>query len=126
MEDWLVDETLRFTPLSGSFDTEALGTKVAALGFTFRDKADPTTYVIAATKAGRDSFHADRLADPEGGFPHTLLVELTPERALVTPPGSAELQPMWQQAVEWLVAATPCRVINEFGTDVTQACTAQA
>ena len=121
MEEWLVDETLRFIPLSGSIDVGVLGARIETLGFAFRDEADPTTYVIAATEAGRDAFRAGRRADPEGGFPYTLLVELTDKQALVTPPGNPALHDAWRQAVEWLLAAAPCRVINEFGTDVTDA-----
>ncbi len=119
MEEWLVDETLRFIPLSGGLDEAALGGRIATLGFTFRDEADPTTYVIAATAEGRDAFRAQRLADPEGGFPYTLLVELTDKQALVTPPGNPALHDAWRQAVGLLFEATPCRVINEFGTDLT-------
>lgn len=118
MPTWLQDETLRFFPLSGTFDEACLGSRILLLGHTFRDEADPRTYVVAETTEGRDAYAAQRHAYPDEGFPYTLLVEVTPERVLLTPPLEDGLRPMWEQVTGWLLE-TPCRVLNEFGTDLT-------
>jgi hypothetical protein len=122
MEPWLEQETLRFVPLSGTFDETLLAERIGTLGFSFRDVADPSTFIVAESAEARDSYAERRLQQPEGGFPYTLLIEITPNQVLVTPPISDELRPLWREFVTWLVGQVPCRVINEFGTDVTEAC----
>jgi len=120
MSETLERETLTFTPAAGSFDVAAIERQAAACGVGFRDESRPAVFVVAASAEVRDKLQADRRAYPDEGFPFTLLIEVTPERVEVGPPYEAALVPVWRTFIAWLMRAHPCRVKNEFGTNLTE------
>jgi hypothetical protein len=120
MSETLEREILTFTPARGSFDVAAIEQQAAAAGVAFRDESRPTVFVVAASAEVRDKLQADRRAYPDEGFPFTLLIEVTPERVEVGPPYEAALVPVWRGFIAWPMRAHPCRVQNDFGTNVTE------
>lgn len=119
LDQLLGEETLDFRPSSGSFDLDAVASRIAATGFSFQDEADPSMFVICADQQARDTFRARRLADPAGGFPYTLLIQATPDLVSVDPMPDDTLLPLARDFVQWLASRYRCRVTNDMGTDLT-------
>jgi hypothetical protein len=119
MDELLKQECLVFTPITGSFDTEALAAWIGGLGFSFRDEAEPAMFVVSPDAESRDLFQQRRRADPESDFPYMLLVELDPDQITVWPSPLEDLEPLQRQLVERLLAARPCRIESEYGKDLT-------
>jgi hypothetical protein len=114
--DTLLDEEfLEFTPVSGTFDMDAVARESTKVGFWFRDESDPTRFVVTADEELRDEFQRRRREDPESAFPFVLLIRATPERIVVSPSTFEEEKPMTRAFIEWLLATYSCRIKNEYG-----------
>ena len=111
-------------PLAGQFDLAQVAGRIATLGFSFRDEAMPAMYVVASTEASRDRLQAQRRANPDDGFPRVLLIQVAPDEILVAPVADGALAELSTAFVRWLSETYPCRVSNEFGTDLTAQITA--
>jgi len=120
MEDLLRQDLLVFRPRTGVFDTEAVAAHIAGLGFSFRDAADPTRFVVTADAAARDDFQAARLADPDSSFPYVLLIEVTPERIAVSPSAFEDEETLTRDFLTWLMGRYACDIFNEEGTDLSE------
>jgi hypothetical protein len=118
MTSLLEEEELRFEPRKGKFDVAQVAARIGSLGFAFQDEAMPSMYVVASTEAARDKLRALRRAHPEDGFPHVLLIQVAPEQIIVAPALDGALAGLSAEFVGWLAATFPCRVSNEFGTDL--------
>ena len=92
--------------------------RIGSLGFAFQDAAMPSMYVVASTAAAREKLQALRRAHPEDGFPSVLLIQVAPEQILVAPALDGALAGLSEEFVGWLATTYPCRVFNEFGTDL--------
>lgn len=119
MVNLLEEEELRFQPLEGQFDVAEIEARIATLGFSFRDEAMPSMHVVTSTAAARDTLQAQRRANPDGGFPHVLLIQVAPEEINVAPSMDGELAALSAEFMAWLAASRPCRLFNDFGTDLT-------
>ncbi len=115
----LAQETLSIAPASGVFDVDAVAKTIAGLGFSFRDEADPSRFVISSDAKPRETFAARRRADPSSPFPYVLLVTVTPGEMIVSPvadhPG---LRALSEKFLTWVTSTYQCKIDNEFGTDV--------
>jgi hypothetical protein len=118
MTSLLEEEELRFDPRKGRFDVAQVAARIATLGFAFQDEAMPSMFVVASTAAARDKLQALRRAHPEEGFPAVLLIQVAPEQIIVAPALDGALAGLSAEFVGWLAATYPCRISNEFGTDL--------
>lgn len=115
----LAQEMLKFTPVSGKFDVDAIAAAIGGVGFSFRDAADPATFVMSSDAESRDAFEARRRADPTSPFPYVPLAEVYPEKVLVWPiVNDAQSRDLSRQLLEWLTASYDCRITNDSGADV--------
>ena len=123
MLDAMLDEVMVvFQPIEGTYDLEVVAGFVGALGFAFRDEADPSTFVVSSDAESRDIFQARRRADPSGLFPRVLRVVAGPSEILVFPAAYAPgLRALSQQVLEWLAETFPSRITGEFGNDLSGA-----
>jgi hypothetical protein len=112
-------EKLVFTPVSGTFDVDQVADAIAGIGFSFRDEADPSRFVIASDEASRNTFQERRRKDPNSRFPYVPLVRATPEQVALSPmPDPEQLRDLSVQFIEWLTSTYDCRVSDPFGTDL--------
>lgn len=106
-------ETLVFAPLHGTFDVEAVAAAIAGIGYSFRDEADPSRFVIASDERGRDTFQARRRADPRARFPYAPLVRATPEQITVSPIGDHHaMREVSLEFLRWLTTTYPVRLVT--------------
>ncbi len=117
---WLTEDELRVLPRQGTrFDVDKVAAHVAGLGFSFRDATMPAMFVVAATAAQRERLQAARVAHPEAGFPHVLLIEVSETEIGVAPAEGDGLETLTVAFLDWLIAEYDCRVISELGADLT-------
>jgi hypothetical protein len=119
MDELFEQEELRFTPLQGQFDVSKVAAAIEGIGYSFRDKHDPATFVICPDEQSRDHFQKQRLQYPDGGFPYVLLIRAEPSEIDVILFAAADLQEYAHAFVDWLSKHFKCRVTNESGTDLT-------
>ena len=101
---------------ASSFDRDAIAARIADLGYSFQDEADPTMFVVASDANSRDTYRERRRQDPSRGFPHVLLIRVEPGEVTVYQSATAKFLDYSREFVPWLVSHYPCRVTNEFGT----------
>jgi hypothetical protein len=116
MEELIDQEMLVVSPVAGAFDVKEIAARIAATGFSFRDATEPSRFVISSDAASRDRFLARRRADPERGFPRTLMVDARPDAVLVWPvAGFAPLRALSEDFLAWLTTTHECRVESDDG-----------
>jgi hypothetical protein len=119
MDVLLTEDSLYFTPLTGTFDVEAVAEAISKIGFPYRDEIDPSAFAIFSKEEDRDACRAARRADPTSTFPYVLLATVRPTVVAVFPMASQEdIRVLSIQFLEWLMANYECRIENEFGTDM--------
>ena len=120
MDKLLQQERLEFVPSNGSFDIHAVAAVIARLGFSFRDEADPTMFVVSPDSESCDIFQTRRREDPETAFPYVLLIKTELARITVWTSAIPGVEPLTAEFLHWLLANCSCRITNEEGTDVTE------
>jgi hypothetical protein len=119
MDRLLRQDMLSFTPVSGSFDIEALAAGIAAIDFSFRDEARPERFVLVPEAASRDAIAAARRADPTSPFPMVVNVEARPDEVMIWPetyqPALLELS---RKLLQWMLDNHECAIENDVGTDM--------
>ena len=119
MQQLLDEESLRFEPVGGTYDLAAVRAYIATLGFSFEDETFPGTFVVASTASSRDRLQAHRRANPADGFPPALLITIAAAEINVAPATDGGLEALSAAFIAWLAQLQPCRLLNDFGTDLT-------
>ncbi len=122
VEDLLEQESLSFHRTSGVFEISKIESKIAGLGFSFRDKTNPSHFVICADAGSCEAFKARREAHPEAGFPYVLLVEAHPDEVLVCPVSdSPGLRKLSREFIQWMLDTYDnCQIVNDDGGDMSE------
>ncbi|PTL85696.1 hypothetical protein [Vitiosangium sp. GDMCC 1.1324] len=119
MDELLEQQELYFTPLSGEFDVERVAEVIRPLGFSYRDEAVPSIFLIFRDGESREVCRARRQSDPAAPLPYVLLIRAQPDEILVNQFAGPEFGPYSRAFLEWLLANYECSVHNEEGTDLT-------
>lgn len=109
---------LDIVPVSGTFDVEAIAARIEQLGFSFRDKEDPSRFVVTTDAATRDFYRERRRADPDSDFPHLLLIGVKPKGIFVAPSMFEDEEPLALEFLGWLSKVYRCRISDANGTEL--------
>lgn len=119
MDLLLAQDMLSFTPLSGSFDVEAVAAGLAGIDFCYRDTARPERFCLVPEAGWRDNIAAARAADPKSPFPRACNLEVHADEVMVWPAASQPgLAAVSRQVLGWLLANYDCAIENDLGTDL--------
>lgn len=120
-DDLLTEENLTFTPLSGSFDVEAIMAFVSGLGYAYRDEQVPNAFALFTAAEYRDECRDMRRQDPTSSFPYVPAVTVKPQEVVFYPVASQEdLRGLSIQFLKWMLENCQCRIENDCGADVTE------
>jgi hypothetical protein len=113
-------EVLYIWPRQGEFDVDSIGKFIDRLGYSFRDPLVPDVFLVTEAEEAREFALRYRREQPEKGFPYVLKIKVTPGKVTIHQLASPEEVELSRQFVVWLLAQYPCRVEDDYGTDLTQ------